>query len=251
MKWMRICLGLIALYGCHVSYAESVVIGVDQNNPPLSMRTDSADHFIGFELDIMNEICTRLRLTCTYQAVIANHIITALESGKIDLALDTIIIPDFRLYGLILSLPYLPSNGKFMALKNSSIKTIADIQSKRIGVRLGAFQVNLGADMYIKKLFNQPLTIKSYLTMSELLAALNDNDIDVIFANQFGVNYWFNANKDMYKFIGESIEIGNGYGIMSTPKYQKLMLSINDCIQQIMADGTYDMIYQRYFTQFQ
>ncbi|PJD92874.1 MAG: ABC transporter substrate-binding protein [Legionella sp.] len=251
MQWIRVFLGLIALYASHFAYAESVVIGVDQINPPLSTKTDNTPHFIGFELDIMNEICTRLKLTCTYQSVVANQIITTLESGKIDLAIDTIIIPNFRLYGLILSLPYLPSNAKFMTLKSSPINTLADIPNKRIGVRLGAFQVNLESDMYIKHLFKQPLTIKGYFNMSELLAALANNEIDVIFANQLGVNYWFNTNKDMYKFIGNVVEIGNGYGIMATPKYQRLMVGINECIQQIMADGTYDTIYQRYFTQFQ
>ncbi|HVT62803.1 MAG TPA: transporter substrate-binding domain-containing protein, partial [Legionellaceae bacterium] len=248
MKWLKSCLGLLLSINV---YAAPIVIGVDQINPPLSTRTDSASHFIGFEVDIMNEICTRMKWTCTYQSVITNQIITALESETIDFAIDTIIIPNFRLYGLILSLPYLPSNGRFMTLQDSSIKTLNDIPNKRIGVRLGAFQVNLESDMYIKHLFKVPLNIKGYLNMSDLLAALNEHEVDVIFANELGLNYWYNTNKNMYKFIGATYQIGNGYGIMSTPKHQQLMLAINEIIQNIMADGTYDMIYQRYFTNFQ
>lgn len=253
MKWIRI-IGLIfginlALYpNC---YAKTYIIGVDQINPPMSTRTDNADHFIGFEIDIMDEICRRLRMDCGFQAVRANQIIETLESGKIDFAMDSIIIPKFRLYGLVLSLPYLPSYGQFMALKSSSINKIDDIPGKTIGVRLGAFQVNIDSDMYIKHMFKDTPKIKSYYTISELLAALEEKEVDVVFINRYATNYWSSTNQGLYKLIGDAAYMGNGYGIMSTNEYRPIMASINSSIMAMMDDGTYDKIYQRYFATFQ
>ena len=251
MRWIRMMgffLGITVHCFC---YAKTYVIGVDQINPPMSMRTDSADHFIGFEIDIMTEICARLRMDCAYKAVRASQIIANLELSKIDFAIDSIIIPKFRLYGLVLSLPYLSSYGQFMALSSSSIKTTDDIPNKVIGVRLGAFQVNVDSDMYIKHMFKQTPKIKMYYTISELLEALEDKEVDVIFVNRYASNYWNNANKGLYKFIGDAADLGNGYGIMSTTQNQSLMSSINATIVAMMDDGTYDRIFQRYFATFQ
>lgn len=251
MRWITIIGFLLSLSLHNVCQAKTYIIGVDQINPPMSMRTDSADHFIGFEIDIMNEICARLRMSCAYQAVRASQIITNLELGKIDFAIDSIIIPKFRLYGLILSLPYLPSYGQFMTLKNSSINSIDDIPDKTIGVRLGAFQVNVDSDMYIKHMFAKPPKIISYYTISELLEGLEDHEIDVAFVNRYAANYWESANRNLYKFIGEPAYLGNGYGIMSTTQNSPLMSSINAVITTMLNDGSYAKIYQRYFATFQ
>lgn len=251
MRWIRRVGAVLGISLHCFCYAKTFVIGVDQINPPMSIRTDSADHFIGFEIDMMNEICARMRMDCAYQAVPASQIIATLELGTIDFAIDSIIIPKFRLYGLILSLPYLPSYGQFMTLQDSPINTTEDIPNKTIGVRLGAFQVNVDSDMYIKHMFKQTPTIKTYYTISELLEALNNKEVDVIFVNRYATNYWFNTNKGVYKYVGEAAYLGNGYGIMSTTQNQTIMSSINSTIVAMMDDGTYDKIYQRYFANFQ
>lgn len=251
MRWIRIIGVLLSIITSSFCYAKVYVIGVDQINPPMSTRTDSADHFIGFEIEIMTEICRRLQIDCTYQAVRSNQIITTLELGKIDFAIDSIIIPKFRLYGLVLSLPYLPSYGQFMTLKNSSIEKIDDIPGKTIGVRLGAFQVNIDSDMYIKHIFKDVPKIQTYNTISELLAALESEEVDVIFVNRYATNYWYNTNPNLYKLIGDAAYLGNGYGIMSTNAYRTIVSSMNTTIVAMMDDGTYDKIYQRYFASFQ
>ena len=251
MKWAAIIGVIISISFHSLCQAKIYTVGVDQINPPMSMRTDSADHFIGFEIDIMNEICARLHMQCNYQAVRANQIITNLELGKIDFAINSIIIPKFHLYGLILSLPYLPSYGQFVALKTSRIQKIEDIPGNTIGVRLGAFQVNVDSDMYIKHMFPRPPKIVTYYTISELLEALEDKDINVMFVNKYAADYWKNANQNLYKFIGEPNYLGNGYGIMSLTQYGPIISSMNGAIVAMMNDGTYAKIYQRYFTSFQ
>jgi arginine transport system substrate-binding protein len=232
------------------SNADSLVIGTDQTNPPMATKTDSASHFIGFEVDIMNEICFRLHLTCIYKAVVTNKIIQKLESKEIDLAISSIIIPNIPIEGLIFSLPYLPSNAQFMTLKSSSIKSFLEISHKTIGVSFGAFQEDLTSDMFLKHIFNSSLKIKGYQNIADLLSALNNRKVDIIFANQVAADYWYYNNTSLYKFIGEPIHTGNGYGILATVKYQDLIQDINTTIHQIMADGTYDRLNERYFLNF-
>ncbi len=250
MKWIFLCSGMLMFLLNGPCHAESVVIGTDQINPPMARKTDSSSHFIGFEVDIMNEICSRLHLTCAYQAVVANQIIQKLQSTEIDLAINTIIIPNTKLEGLIFSLPYLPSNAQFMTLQSSSIKNFVDISNNTIGVSLGAFQENLAKDMYLKHIFNSKLKIKGYHNMAELLSALETHKVDTIFSNKVTLDYWYYNNSSLYRMVGEPVQTGNGYGILATEKYQPLIEDINKAIHQIMADGTYDRLYERYFSDF-
>ena len=250
MKWIFLCSGMLMFLLNGPCHAESLVIGTDQINPPMARKTDSSSHFIGFEVDIMNEICSRLRLICSYKAVVANQIIPKLQSKEIDLAISTIIIPNIKLEGFIFSLPYLPSNGQFMTLQSSSIKNFVEISNKTIGVSLGAFEENLIKDMQLKHIFNSKLKIKGYRNMAELLSALNTHKVDTIFANKVSLDYWYRNNSSLYRFVGTPVQTGNGYGILATEKYQPLIDDINKTIHQIMADGTYDMLYERYFSDF-
>ncbi|MCR9192581.1 MAG: transporter substrate-binding domain-containing protein [Gammaproteobacteria bacterium] len=250
MKKLRIIWGLVVLlYG--TAYAQSIVIGVAQSHPPFSKQTDSVPHFTGFEIELMHEICTRLKLTCSYKAVFGNKIIPALETGKIDLALNMIIIPKFRLFGLMLSLPYLPSNGRFLVLKDAAIDDVSDIVKKTIGIRLGAYQVNVESNIYIHHMFGDKVSVKGYETDADLLTGLAHHEVSAAFLNQYSAHYWHTASKGEYKYVGKTRKIGDGYGIMAKRNHKKLMLQINATIKKIMADGTYDTMYQRYLSRFQ
>lgn len=250
MKWISVY--YLVMNICYATcYAENVVIGVDQMNPPMSTKTDSASHFMGFEIEIMNAVCSKLKLSCSYHEVIANEILNELDAGHIDLAMDSIAIPKFHMEGLIFSLPYLTSNAQFMTLSTSNMSSFSEIGDKTIGVRLGAFQRNLESDMFLKHIFKTKLQIMGYRTMAELLTALRDHDVDVIFANKVSVDYWHDNNKHLYKYIGNPLQIGNGYGILATSKHEHLMIAINDTIHKMMEDGSYDIIYQHYFAPFQ
>lgn len=249
MKKMIFCGLLLILESC-LCFAKTWVVGTDQSNPPMASKTDSSSHFIGFEIDIMNEICKRLSLICVYKAVTANQIISQLEANQIDLAIDSIIIPGDQIPGMTFSLPYLPSNAQFMTLQSSKIQNFMEIADKIIGVSFGAFQAGLKSDMYLKHIFNTKLKIKGYRNMADLLAALDDHKVDIIFTNQVSVNYWYYNNASLYKLIGNPIHTGNGYGILTTTKYEDLSKDMNAVIQQIMNDGTYTMLYKRYFSEF-
>jgi ABC-type amino acid transport substrate-binding protein len=104
--------------------------------------------------------------------------------------------------------------------------------------------------MYINHVFKSIPKVKVYNSIPELIDALGTKKVDVIFVTKYTSDYWTNANQGDYKLIGDSFDIGGGYGIMTLTQNQSIMVSMNAVIRAMMDDGFYSKIFQRYFGAF-
>lgn len=225
----------------------ALVIGTTANYPPFASQADQNHHFVGFEVDIMQAICQRIELPCTFKAVIVSTIPEELMTKKIDLAVAGIIIPSTPEPGFIFSLPYLASDTQFIALKESKINMPADMKGKSVGVRRGT---TMGGNLFrhfIEKIYGENIRIQDYATLNDLMTGLNNKQIDAAFINSAGANYWLMNGSGIYKLIGSRIPIGNGYSVMANLGQEELIKKINQALLSMMADGSYLAIYSRYF----
>ena len=239
---MKRLLILIILIMTSFSQAQALVIGVAPNSPPLSSLADKQNHFYGFEIDLINNICLRIKLPCTLTPVFIKQVQPDLMAQKIDLAIEAYIIPNTPPPGFIFSLPYLPSNAEFIVEKNSTIMTPADIQNKTVGVRHGTL-----FDDLLHTLYGNKVSISKYMTGGEVLSALTNGNVDAILTDSVVADFWMLNSGGEYRLIGKKIPIGNGYGILANMGQEALMAKINQALQSMMADGTYSNIYSRYF----
>ncbi|MDP3704486.1 MAG: transporter substrate-binding domain-containing protein [Legionellaceae bacterium] len=247
-----ITLGFFLIFGFFKTsgYAQSLIIGTVPANPPFSSQVDNKFHFMGFEIALMNQICNQLHVTCSYQPLNPNDVLSYLADGRIDMAIASIPIPNQEHVGLIFSSPYLPSNTQFMTLKTTKIYKLADIRNKVVGVRRQVLDAGKTYANFVKKMYSGFVTIKEYSTIPDLLAALNSGEIDVLFSNYWALEYWYYNHITLYQLIGDPIAIGNGYGLLTTEKHKDLIAQINEIISNMMNDGTYKKIYDQYFGHF-
>jgi ABC-type amino acid transport substrate-binding protein len=239
MKRLLICYVFLLLPFTHIS---ALTIGVMPNYPPLSSLTDQKNHFSGFEIDLMQGICQRIKLPCKFTAVIMKQIQPDLIAQKIDLAIASYIIPDKPLPGFIFSLPYLESNAEFIVNQDSEIFTPADLEHKTIGVRHGTM-----FDELLAKLYGNKVSITKYMSVDELISALNNRDIDAALTDAVAADRWMINSAGQYRIVGKKIPIGNGYGILANVGQETLMAQINHALQTMMIDGSYVKIYSAYF----
>ncbi|WP_131778441.1 transporter substrate-binding domain-containing protein [Legionella bozemanae] len=240
MKLLRHILFLVVLLtGNSPAYSDSIIVGVSRSAPPFS-AVDGSNHYFGFCIDLMNEICKRLNVTCEYKPVTMLNQMDELNSGNLDLTFPPGPIPADASQNYIYSLPYMTSDGQFLT-NSSSIKTIADLKNKRIGV-LKASDLEDTLLLYTSK-----DNIKKYPKISLMIMALLNNDVDAIIMNINMVKY-LTINKVMnFQTVGQPIVLGNGYGIVALPKNTDLINRINKILLQIENDGTYTTIYNKYF----
>lgn len=227
--------------------SQALVIGTTANYPPMASLIDQKNHFTGFEVEIMQAICDRIKVHCEFKPLIVSTIPEQLLQRKIDLAIATIIIQTKPVPGYIFSLPYLASNTQFIANNETSIDNPADIKNKRVGVRRGSLEGGAYFKNLVLKLYDNQVRVSDYATISDLMDALGKRVIDVAFVNAVGADYWYLNNPNQYKLIGSRIPLGNGYGIMANEGQQPLINAINDALRNMLADGSYEAIYSHYF----
>ena len=226
-----------------ITHADELNIGVTGDNPPFSMRTDMENHFSGFDVELMDQICSRLQTMCHYKAFVLVDLYAAVKNGSVDLAISSIDITPERLKEYVFSLPYLTSNVQFITNIGSSINIPDDIKGKKIGVHAGS-----PFGDFIKTLYRGSIQLVTFSTVQDLLAGLSAKKVDVIMLPRDAARYWYSNNSSIYKLVGTPIPFGSGYGIMITPSKTSIKADINKALLNMESDGTYLNLYTRYFS---
>ncbi len=91
------CGGIMAgvATGLILAATEPVVIGTDAPFPAYTYL-DESGVITGFERDIMDEVCSRARLDCTWKLANFAELIPGVMSGRFDVVLGGIAVTDDR-----------------------------------------------------------------------------------------------------------------------------------------------------------
>ncbi|QMT61807.1 transporter substrate-binding domain-containing protein [Legionella sp. PC997] len=239
MKRVRHILFFILLVITPLAYSNTVIVGVSKSAPPFS-AIDGSNHYFGFCIDLMDEICKRLNITCEYKPVTMKNQLAILNAGDIDITFPPSPIPQSLSANYVYSLPFMTSDGQFLTM-SSNIKTIKDLKNKKIGT-LEASDLEDTLALYTSR-----DNIKSYPKISLMITALLNNNVDAIILN-INIFKYLTINKVInFKPVGKPIVLGNGYGILALPKNTALINGINKVLLQMENDGTYETIYNKYF----
>ena len=210
--------------------------------PPFSAISNNGQAFYGFHIDLMNNICKRLQLTCTFKAITLDNQINLLNQGDIDLAFSSTPITDTDARAYIYSLPYLNSNAQFVSLSsNNTINNLNDVKAKTIGV--------LNSTLYhafVNSHKEYGANIKPFGKASELILALSNKDVDTILVNKNMAIYLLNI-ANYYKLVGPEIAVGEGYGLIALKNNEPLIKEIDSALLDMESSGDYLSIYQNYF----
>lgn len=233
-----ITLFVYSLFG----HCTELVVGVLNFAPPFS-SVDTQNHYYGFSIDLMNEVCRRINATCTFKSTDLNSQAQDLNDGVIDITTLPSPLPSNGSDNYAFSLPYITSKGQFVSLIGSNINTLDDLKNKKIGaLQATLFQYN------ILPFYTSKENIKTYPKVTSLINAVTNHWVDAILLNENVAKYLLlNKTLDGFQFVGKPIVTGNGYGIIALKKNAAIIDKINKALLEIETDGTYLKIYNKYF----
>lgn len=240
---MRLAIFFSITFAITASHALTIKIGTTPFSPPFIIANDN-NHFSGFDADLLNEICKRLDAKCIYKQMPSfNELFLSVKNGTVDLGIGGVTITLERESAYLFSLPYLKSTARYITLYGSDIRTISDIKGKTIGVAEGTIFQTMAAAQ-----FGNTVKIKTYDTLSQMLVALSDKDIDVALLDGPNAIYWDANSNNIYQNVGNSIPLGLGYGIIANKSLFDLIAKINQALLSMENDGSYLNIYNTYFS---
>lgn len=249
MKIVRILAAAAAMSiaaGAAHAEVKKVRIGTEGAYPPFN-SVDSTGKLVGFDIDIANALCEKMKVECTFVAQDWDGIIPALLAKKYDAIVASMSITNERKEKVAFTVPYYLTPGNFIAPKDTKLTQFTPEALK--GKVIGAQSSTTGAT-YLEDKYKGS-DIKLYPTQDEANADLAAGRLDAVLADKFVLYEWLektDAGK-CCKFVGADLADVNpdGTGIAVRKEDNELREMLNKAIKEIQADGTYQKINAKYF----
>ena len=202
----------------------------------------------GFEMELAQEACQRIKAECEFAAYKWDDLIPGLLDKKFDIIMSSLEVTSERRRRLGLSRRYYLSPGAFIAAKGAPFDGPPSLlRNKRIGVQ----RESTHAD-WVDKSFRRSAQIKRYNTLAEALAALEKDEVDAVFGDK--TQLWLWSQKPEGKcceLVGQDIKdnqtLGLGVAAGLRKEDAKLRDALNKAFGDMIADGTYKKINDKYF----
>jgi len=231
-----------------VAQAEPVKVGIDaQPYPPFTVPNSSGE-WGGWEIEIMQAVCKTENLDCEVQPVAWDGIIPALDSGKIDMIFSSMSRTAEREKVVAFSDRYWKAPIMLVGPKGSDMKPTAEgLSDKLFGV-----QTSTPLEIYAKKYFTGA-TLKYYPSLDAILQDLVAGRIDATMAGAPQISAFLKTDEgaaccENIGTVNDDPEIfGVGVSAAFRKQDSELKSKINDGIQKIRSNGTYEEISKKYF----
>lgn len=241
--------GAAALAMGTAAQADAVRIGIAAEPYPPFTFPDSEGNWQGWEIDIINAICDAAELQCEIVPTSWDGIIPALLGQQIDAIMNSMSITEDRLQVIDFSDPYYNTPTVIVAPKDLDIEpTPEGLAGRVLGVQVATIH-----QTYAQEYFEGATTLRSYQTQDEANQDLYAGRIDATQADSLAMEAFLESDEGACCEIKGAVEhderiLGAGVGAGIRQGDDALKEAINRGLAQILEDGTYDEITDRYFS---
>lgn len=244
-RWWRGCvligLSCCLLAGCTVnpSVGTRLRVGTEPAFPPFEFQA-KAGELQGFSIDLMRAIASAANFQVEFQSLPFDGIIPALQAKTIDGAISSITITQERSKTVDFSRPYFKA-GLAIAIRtdNQNINSFENLQNKKIAVQIGS----TGAEKAKTVPGSQVIGFDSApLALQELL----NRNVDAVINDAPVTLYAINTGNLQGIKVIQQLLTEEFYGI-ATAKNSPYLSLINQGLQKVLENGTYQKIYQKWF----
>jgi octopine/nopaline transport system substrate-binding protein len=262
-------LGTTLAIGGAAAQEKTVKIATEGAYAPWNF-TGAGGKLEGFEVDLANDLCARMKVKCEIVAQDWDGIIPALNAKKYDAIMAGMSITEERKKAIDFSNPYAAGPNGFLVPKDSPLakmpgtgqafnlstqKEAAEkaidavkplVKGKTIGVQGSTIHANF-ADQYYKG----TAEIREYKTTEAHDLDLAAGRIDAVLADSTAIIGTLEKPefKD-YVLVGPSISgglLGEGVGVGLRKGDEELKKSFNEAIQAAVKDGTVKKLSEKWF----
>lgn len=202
----------------------------------------------GFEMDLAQEACERMKAECEFVAAPWDDLIPGLIDKKFDIVMASLEVTPERRRRLGMSRRYYLSPGAFIAAKGAPFDGPPTLlRNKRIGVQKDSMHAD-----WLDKNFRRSAQIKRYASVEDELRALATGEVDAVFGDK--VQLWLWSQKPegrccvvMGQDIKDTQTLGIGVSAGIRREDVKLREAFNKAVGEMLSDGTYRKLNAKYF----
>lgn len=221
--------------------AEKILkVGTEPSFAPFEFQKEGSKELTGFDIDLIKAVCKEAGYKAEITSMGFDALIPAIMSGNMDIAVSGMTITEERKKSVTFCDPYYTSGLVVMVNNdNTDIKSIRDLEGKRIACQIGTTGENKSRSVKNAKVtaFNNNVEAAMELKNKGVDAVINDAPVAEYYLAQGG--------SATAKIVGEVME-AEQYGF-AVKKDSKLAGELNKALNTLKKNGEYDKIYKTWF----
>lgn len=225
--------------------AEEVKFATEATYPPFEYM-DKHNEFQGFDIELARAVCQAAQLQCSFSNQAFDSLIPSLKFRRFDVAIAALDVTEERAKQVDFSDIYYENSAVFVSAEGKFGK-VDELAGKQVGVQNGTSHQTYVQD----KLKAQGVSTIPYASYQNALLDLTSGRVDAVFADTAVAAEWLKDHPG-YQMLGKPVTdahyFGAGFAMAVRKGNQALLGKLNQGLAAIKADGTYQKIYDRFFT---
>ncbi|QNP60843.1 lysine/arginine/ornithine ABC transporter substrate-binding protein [Paenacidovorax monticola] len=246
MRKSLIALAMAVVAGS--ALAADLRVGLNPAYEPFEYKSPTGE-VIGFDVDIAKALCEQIQRKCVFVESEWDSIIPALQAKKFDVIISSMSMTPERARVVDFTKRYYKTPSAIVVKKSVKYDGPASLKGMKIGVLKASTQEKWA----LGELKPAGVTVVPYQSQDQVYLDLQAGRLDGTVADKVEVNGGFlrkPEGKD-YGYVGhdqyEPKYYGEGIGIAMRKGQADLKKQLNDAIDAIRKNGTYDKIAKKYF----
>lgn len=215
------------------------ILGLDATFKPMGY-TDEQDNIVGFDIDLAEEVCSRMGVELVKQPIDWDTKEQDLEAGNIDCIWNGMSINPSRQEVMNLSEPYMRNDMIFVVKTESDIASQADLDGKTVAVQSGSSAQEILAESGMN------VTAVELATNVECLQQLDLDLADAVFMDSVVANYEIQTTGKPYTILPDGLA-PEEYAIGFRKGDQALRDEVQKILSEMKADGKVEEISTKWF----
>ena len=211
---------------------------------PFEYMDSATGQYEGFDMDLVRELGKRKGYKIEIVSMTLDGLIPALMADNIDVAVSALTITPERSEKVDFTKPYINAGLTVMTTRDNApkIKSLKDLEGKCLCAEIGS-----SGALFMKRI--PGTTIRTFNSAADAFLELNKNGCYAML-NDGPVNKYFlrqDAAKSMNLVALDWVVSDDQYGFAVKKGNAELLKKLDDALDAMKKDGTYDRIYDKWF----
>lgn len=219
-----------------------LTIGTEATFAPFESM--EGDKIVGFDADLLDAIMKEAGLDYEYKNTGWDPMLVGVEDETLQAGMAGITITDERKESYDFSAPYFEATQVIAVPEGSDIQSADDLSGLKVGVQNGT----TGDEAAQKLVGENSSDLSKYDSSAATMMALQNGDVEAVVTDIAVAQHYVKNNPDAnLTLIEDEDNFEKEYYGVLLPKDSDHKEKIDEAIQTIMENGTYEEIYQEWF----
>ncbi len=221
--------------------AKVLRVGTEPTFAPFEFQKEGSKDYDGFDMDLARAVGKQMGVKVEIVNMGFDALIPALNANNIDMVAAGMSITEERQKAVTFSEAYYTSGLIIMVNKdNKEIKSVKDLEGKRIAVQIGTTGEKKARSIKDAK-------VTAFNTNTEAAMELKNKGVDAVINDSPVVGYYLAQGGNATAMtVGEVME-AEQYGLAVKKGNDKLAGDVNKALTELKKNGEYDKIYKTWF----